>query len=100
MRWEVLRDYSRSYTLLTSPTLPTSRSASAYKELMDYLSRDRHMAQMQLALLGEERNRLRTERDAADRAAAELRAQYNDVQNTMHRARQDLQVGVDQCVDA
>ena len=71
---------------------PPHPAAGTYKELMDYLSRDRSMAQMQLGLLSEERNRLRTERDAADRTAAELRAQYNDVQNTMHQARQDLQV--------
>ena len=63
---------------LSSP--PTLQTAESYKEIMDYLSRDKSMAQMQLQLLGDERARLRAERDAADRTAAELRAQYNAMQ--------------------
>lgn len=36
-----------------------------YKELMDYLGRDKQMAQAQLMLLSDERARLRGERDTA-----------------------------------
>lgn len=39
--------------------------AATYKELMDYLGRDKQMAQTQLLLLGDERARLRHERDTA-----------------------------------
>ncbi|GAX73471.1 hypothetical protein CEUSTIGMA_g923.t1 [Chlamydomonas eustigma] len=79
----------------TTPEL-VGMSSDTYKELMDYLSRDKAMAAMQLELLGEERNRLRAERDNADRTAAELRAQYGDMQTSMQRGRQDLQARIDE----
>lgn len=62
---------------------------------MDYLTRDKAMTQMQLELLSEERTRLRGERDAADRVAAALRGQFNDIQDSMAKSRQDLQCRID-----
>ena len=40
-------------------------AGSTYKELMDYLGRDKQMSQMQLQLLNEDRSKLKQERDAA-----------------------------------
>ena len=40
-------------------------TGATYKELMDYLGRDKQMAQSQLVLLSEELSKLRQERDNA-----------------------------------
>lgn len=71
---------------------PPDFSASQYKELMDYLSRDKSMAAMQLTLITEQKNKMRLERDAAVNAAAELRGQMNTVQDMVTSGRADLQV--------
>lgn len=59
---------------------------------MDYLGRDKQMAQTQLLLLSSERNKLKQERDDALRTAAELRSQMNGMQDTVVQQRADLQV--------
>lgn len=60
--------------MLPKPTPPSHPNPSTatlagaqYKELMDYLGRDKAMAQAQLLLLSEERSALRAARDNANK---------------------------------